>query len=284
MSISHVAVVGTGTMSSGIIQVVARAGIPAVLVGRRQASLDLSVSAVQRGLQREVERGRISDDDRALAASLVVATTEFDAIRDADCIIECVVEDIQVKLQIFGQMDDVAKPSAILASNTSSISITQLASATARADRVVGMHFFNPPQSVQLIEIVRGLKTSDQTVAEVTAFARQAGKTPVEVNDSPGFVSNRIVMPMINEAIYCLMEGVATREAIDDIMKLGLNHPMGPLALADLVGLDVCLDTLELLHREFGDQKYRPCPLLRMMVRAGELGRKSGEGFYTYSA
>jgi 3-hydroxybutyryl-CoA dehydrogenase len=227
-------------------------------------------------------KGTLSAADAAAMQRRITGTTDFAALRDADLVIEAVFEDEQVKRDLFRRLDAMCQPGAVLASNTSSISITVLAAATDRPDRVIGMHFFNPVPMMALVEIVRGARTSDATYDTVDALARALGKTPVSVHDYPGFISNRILMPMLNEAIYCLMESVADREAIDTVMKLGMAHPMGPLQLADFIGLDVCLNIMEVLHHGLGDDKYRPCPLLRRMVAAGTLGRKSGEGFYTY--
>jgi 3-hydroxybutyryl-CoA dehydrogenase len=282
MNVSRVAVVGSGTMASGIVQVVAQAGIPVSMVSRGAASGEDSLASIQRNLQRDVERGRMTGDDRSLALSLIDSTTSFNAVGDVELVIEAVVEDVATKLEVFERLDELAPTQAVLASNTSSISITLLASATKRAAQVVGMHFFNPVPAMPLVEVVCGLATSDDTVQTAKELASRLGKTPVVVNDYPGFVSNRVLMPMINEAIFCLMEGVATRDNIDEIMKLGMNHPIGPLALADHIGLDVCLDRLSTLHRELGDPKFRPCPLLIRMVNGGKLGRKSGAGFYDY--
>ncbi len=282
MEITRVSVVGAGTMGRGIAQVLSLAGIIVTLTDQRRDALAAGLEAIESSLARAVARGRISDEDANLALSLIDSELGLDAVRACDLVIEAVVEDLEVKRSIFREIDRVAPEHAILASNTSSISITTLGAATNRADQVVGMHFFNPVPAISLVEVVRGLHTSDATIDATSDLARRAGKAPVEVKDFPGFVSNRLLMPMINEAVFCLMEGVATRENIDEIMRLGMNHPMGPLALADLIGLDVCLDIMEVLHRDLGDQKYRPCPLLRQFVSAGRLGRKAGLGFYTY--
>ena len=283
MEITRVTVVGAGTMGRGITQVLAQAGIVVTMTDRESDAVQSGLQAIEESLSRAVSRGRIEEEEADLALSLVEVESGLDSARSTDLVIEAVVEDIDVKREIFRELDRLAPEHAVLASNTSSISITSLAAVTGRPDRVVGMHFFNPVPVMGLVEVVRGMDTSDETVEATVELARKADKTPVEVRDYPGFVSNRILMPMINEAVFCLMEGVATRENIDEVMHLGMNHPMGPLALADLIGLDVCLDILEVLQRDLGDPKYRPCPMLRRFVAAGRLGRKSGRGFYDYA-
>jgi 3-hydroxybutyryl-CoA dehydrogenase len=275
-------VIGCGTMGNGITHVAARSGLKVVLHDLQQPFLDRALQTIETNLEREVAKSKISADVKSAALSRIVATTDMTALADADFVIEAVIENLETKSKVFEAADAITRPGVILASNTSSISITKIASKTRRPDKVVGMHFMNPVPVMKLVEIVRGLATSDETYQSTKLLAESLGKTPVEVNDFPGFVSNRVLMPMINEAIYCVMEGVGTAEAIDSVMKLGMNHPTGPLALADLIGLDVCLDIMEVLHGGFGDSKYRPCPLLRKMVDAGHLGRKTGQGFYKY--
>jgi len=276
-------IIGAGTMGNGIAHVFAQHGHDVTLVDVAQDRLESARSTIERNLGRQVGKGVLTQADADATLGRIASETDLEAgVAGADLVVEAATENPQLKADIFRRMDAAAPAGAILASNTSSISITQIAGATGRPAQVIGMHFFNPVPVMKLVEVVRGLATSDETFATVRDLASALGKTPVEVNDAPGFVSNRVLMPMINEAIFCVHEGVATPEAVDDVMKLGMAHPMGPIALADFIGLDVCLSILEVLHRELGDDKYRPCPLLRKMVAAGRLGRKSGQGFYEY--
>ena len=277
-----VAVIGAGTMGRGIAQVFAQAGYEVALFDAFPAALEDGVKQIGKMLDRAAEKGAIKADDAAAAKKRIRPAKSIGEFPKCELIIEAATEKPEIKIDILKQAQRQLTDNGILASNTSSISITQLAAATARPDRFIGMHFFNPVPLMKLVEVVRGLQTSDDTTARTIEHAKAVGKTPVQCNDHPGFVSNRILMPMINEAIHTLQDGVAEPQAIDDIMKLGMNHPMGPLALADLIGLDVCLFILEVLHRELGEDKYRPCPLLRKMVAAGRLGKKSKEGFYKY--
>jgi 3-hydroxybutyryl-CoA dehydrogenase len=279
----NVTVIGGGTMGNGIAHVFAQHAHEVTLVDVAQGRLDLALKTIEGNLGRQVKKGTLSEDDqRATLGRLGTATDLAAGVRAADLVVEAATENPALKAEIFRTIDGAAPAGALLASNTSSISITQIAGATTRPAQVIGMHFFNPVPVMKLVEVVRGLATSDETFETVRDLAAALGKVPVEVNDAPGFVSNRVLMPMINEAVFCVHEGVATPEAVDEVMKLGMAHPMGPLALADFIGLDVCLAILEVLHRELGDDKYRPCPLLRKMVAAGYLGRKSGRGFYPY--
>jgi 3-hydroxybutyryl-CoA dehydrogenase len=280
----NVSVIGAGTMGNGIAHVFAQHGHEVALLDVDQARLDGGLATIAKNLDRQVKKELLTEDEKAATLARITGGTDLaEGVGEADLVVEAATENPQVKAQLFREADDHAPESAILASNTSSISITQIAGETNRPRQVIGMHFFNPVPVMKLVEVVRGLETSDATFEVVRDLAESLGKTPVEVNDYPGFVSNRILMPMINEAVYCVMEGVAEPEAVDTVMRLGMAHPMGPLTLADFIGLDVCLAIMEVLHRELGDSKYRPCPLLRKMVAAGRLGRKSGQGFYAYA-
>jgi 3-hydroxybutyryl-CoA dehydrogenase len=281
-SIRTIGVVGAGTMGHGIAQVAAQSGYEVVLVDAAPAALERGRTQIGKGLERLVAKEKLSAEDRDQALGRLTTAGDLAALAQADLVVEAVVEREDVKRNVLAELDRLCAPAAILATNTSSISITKLAGATSRPEKVIGMHFMNPVPVMQLVEVIRGLATSQETWEAVEVASRKMGKTPVEVHDAPGFVSNRVLMPMINEAIFCLYEGVGKAEAIDEVMKLGMNHPMGPLALADLIGLDVCLDILKVLQQGFGDPKYRPCPLLVKMVDAGRLGRKSGQGFYSY--
>ena len=279
----NLSVIGAGTMGNGIAHVFAQAGHAVTIVDLDHDRLEAARATIDTNLGRMVAKERITAEDQAATLDRLAAETDLvKGVAQADLVVEAATENAELKARIFDQLDDAAPPAAILASNTSSISITQIAAATERPDKVIGMHFFNPVPVMKLVEVVRGLATSSETYETVRELAESLGKTPVEVNDAAGFVSNRVLMPMINEAVFCVHEGVATPEAVDTVMKLGMAHPMGPLTLADFIGLDVCLSILEVLHRELGEDKYRPCPLLRKMVTAGRLGRKSGQGFYAY--
>ncbi|KYD26042.1 3-hydroxybutyryl-CoA dehydrogenase [Geobacillus sp. FSL W8-0032] len=282
MDVKTIMVVGAGQMGSGIAQVCAVAGYEVLLYDISSAQLDKGMANIQKLLARQVEKGKMAAEDKDAALSRLVRSTDLHDAEKADLVIEAVVENMDVKTKLFAELDAIARPETILASNTSSLPITEIAAATKRPEKVIGMHFMNPVPVMKLVEIIRGLATADDVYETIEAVTRTLGKVPVEVNDFPGFISNRVLMPMINEAIYALYEGVATKEAIDEVMKLGMNHPMGPLTLADFIGLDTCLYIMETLHEGFGDDKYRPCPLLRKYVKAGWLGRKTGRGFYTY--
>ncbi len=280
--IRNVGVIGAGTMGNGIAQVFAASGFHVRLVDVAQPLLDRARATIEKSLGKFVEKGKLSAPDRDAALGRLATATRVDQLGDADYVVEAIVEKVDAKRELFGALDSIAQPHVILASNTSSISITLLGAATKRPDKVLGMHFMNPVPLMPLVEMIRGQATSDEAMRVASDLCRTLGKTPVEAADYPGFIANRILMPMINEAIYAVMEGVGTPEAIDAVMKLGMNHPMGPLTLADFIGLDVCLAILNVLHDGLGDPKYRPCPLLRRMVAAGHLGRKSGQGFYAY--
>lgn len=284
MSVTSMGVVGAGTMGSGIAQVAAQAGLAVTLVDVAPRAIEKGLATIGKSLDRLVAKGKLTAEGASAARARIVTADSLGALAGAELVVEAVVEKFPIKQQVLASLDGICGPEAILATNTSSISITRLAAATSRPQQVIGMHFMNPVPVMELVEIIRGLQTSDASYARVEATTRALGKTPVEVHDAPGFVSNRVLMPMINEAIFCLYEGVGKAEAIDAVMKLGMNHPMGPLALADLIGLDVCLDILRVLHEGFGDPKYRACPLLVKMVEAGYLGRKSGRGFYDYAS
>jgi 3-hydroxybutyryl-CoA dehydrogenase len=280
--IARVGVIGAGTMGNGIAQVFAQSGFDVSLIDAADGALERARATIDRSLAKLVEKGKLQAADRAAAVARIQTGTSVDALAEADFVVEAIYEDAEAKKGLFASLDRITRAEVILASNTSSISITTLGAATKRPDKVLGMHFMNPVPLMTLVELIRGQATSSDAMATASALCQRLGKTAVEAADYPGFIANRVLMPMINEAVYCVMEGVGTPDAIDTVMKLGMNHPMGPLTLADFIGLDVCLAILDVLHEGLGDPKYRPCPLLRRMVAAGHLGRKSGRGFYGY--
>ncbi len=283
MNVNKIMVIGAGQMGSGITQVCAMAGFEVFLHDLKSDFVEKGLGIINKNLSRQVEKGRMSEDEKVAVLRRITKSTELSNAKEVDLVIEAAVENMEIECKIFAELDELTPAHTILATNTSSLPITEIAASTKRPEKVIGMHFMNPVPVMKLVEIIRGLATSDEVYSTIEEITRKLEKTPVEVNDFPGFVSNRILMPMINESIYTLYEGVASVEAIDEVMKLGMNHPMGPLTLADFIGLDTCLYIMETLHEGFGDDKYRPCPLLRKYVKAGWLGRKSGRGFYSYN-
>jgi len=283
MNVQKLMVVGAGQMGSGIAQVSAQAGLQVILNDIKPEFVERGLQTITKNLSRNVEKGKMTEEEKAAILGRITLSTDLNDGKDVDFVVEAVTENMAVKADIFKKLDEVCPSHTVLASNTSSLPITEIAAVTKRPEKVIGMHFMNPVPVMKLVEVIRGLQTADEVYQLVEDLAKQMGKVPVSVNDFPGFVSNRVLMPMINEAIYCVYEGVATPEAIDEVMKLGMNHPMGPLTLADFIGLDTCLYIMEVLYEGFGDSKYRPCPLLRKYVKAGWLGKKSGRGFYVYN-